>query len=108
MHVAEYFYTVFITEPLLPFVSGTSITPNMITIFNVFFSILLYYLAFMNQFLLLAIGIHFYLFFDVLDGNLARYKNMQSDFGAKLDSISDRVFYTLIFIFIGIGQVHFL
>lgn len=108
MHIAEYFYTVFLTEPLLPFLSRTSITPNMITIFNVFFSIVLYYLAYMNQFLLLAIGVHLYLFFDVLDGNLARYKNMQSEFGAKLDNLSDRFFYTLIFVFIGIEQVHFL
>lgn len=30
---------------------------------------------------------------------------MKSDFGAKLDNINDRVFYTLIFIFIGINEL---
>lgn len=105
MHIAEYFYTTKIVEPLLPIISKTPITPNMVTIFNSFLAIFIFYLAYKQNYIGVAILIQGYLFLDILDGNLARYKNMKSDLGAKLDNINDRVFYTLIFVFIGIGEV---
>lgn len=105
MHIAEYFYTTKIVEPLLPIISKTSITPNMVTILNSFLAIFIFYLAYNQKYIGVAILIQVYLFLDILDGNLARYKNMKSDLGAKLDNINDRVFYTLIFVFIGIGEV---
>lgn len=105
MHIAEYFYTTKVVEPLLPVISKTFITPNMITIFNSFLAMFIFYLAYNQRYIWVAILIQCYLFLDILDGNLARYKNMKSDLGAKLDSINDRIFYTLIFIFIGIGEV---
>ena len=105
MHIAEYFYTTKIVEPLLPIISKTPITPNMVTILNSFLALFIFYLAYNQKYIGVAILIQVYLFLDILDGNLARYKNMKSDLGAKLDNINDRVFYTLIFVFIGIGEV---
>ena len=101
MHIAEYFYTVKIVEPILPILSKTFVTPNMVTIFNSFFSFLIFYLAYQKEFFIVAICIQLYLFLDILDGNLARRKNMKTKLGARLDTINDRVFYTLIFVFIG-------
>lgn len=105
MHVAEYFYTVKVVEPLLPALSKTFLTPNMVTIFNSFLAMLIFYLSYLQKYTIVALLIQLYLFLDILDGNLARYKNMKSDFGAKLDSINDRVFYTLVFVFIGAKSV---
>lgn len=105
MHVAEYIYTKKVVEPFLPVLSRTWITPNMITIFNSFFALLIFYLAYKEQYLILGFFIQLYLFLDILDGNLARYKNLKSKFGAVLDNINDRIFYSFIFIFIGIGEV---
>lgn len=105
MHVAERFYTCELVEPILPVISKTFITPNMITIANIIFSFILFYKAYNESYIFCAIGIQIYLFLDVLDGNLARYKNMKSKLGAKLDYWCDTFFYNLIFIFLGINHV---
>lgn len=105
MHVAERFYTCQLVEPILPIISKTFITPNMVTIVNIIFSFVLFYGAYTGNYIFCAIGIQFYLFLDVLDGNLARYKNMKSKLGAKLDYWCDTFFYNLIFIFLGINRV---
>lgn len=108
MHIAEHIHTVYLVQPLLPIISKTFITPNMITIGNILYSILLYYWAYHNHFLLVAIGIQLYLFLDILDGNLARYAQLQSKLGAWLDNTYDRIFYTLFFIFLGIHNVDYI
>ena len=105
MHIAEYFYTAKIVKPLLPIIAQTRITPNMVTIFNSFLAMYIFYLSYSQRYTVVAILIQVYLFLDILDGNLARYKNMKSNLGAKLDSINDRIFYSLIFIFVGITEV---
>lgn len=105
MHIVEYFYTSKLVEPLLPILSKTFITPNMITLFNSFFALVILYFGYNKRYFSVAIFIQIYLFLDILDGNLARYKNMKSELGAKLDSINDRFFYTLIFVFIGIKNI---
>lgn len=102
MHIAEWFYTEKLVNPLLPKLSQTNITPNMITIVNVFFTIVLFYLGYNEKNLLCGLGVQIYLFLDILDGNLARYKNMTSEFGKKIDWFCDLIFYSLIFIFIGL------
>ncbi|WP_244834817.1 CDP-alcohol phosphatidyltransferase family protein [Clostridium sp. BJN0001] len=108
MHLAEAFYTNVIVNPILPLVAKTPIKPNYITISNILISVFIYYLAFMNNLTIVAVLIQLYLFFDVLDGNLARYINARSKLGAKLDFWSDRFFYNLIFISIGYGRVNIL
>lgn len=87
MHVAEYFYTVKVVNPLLPVITKTFITPNMVTLCNSFLAMFIFYFSYLQKFCLVALLIQVYLFLDILDGNLARYKNMKSALGAKLDSI---------------------
>jgi len=106
MHLAEAFYTNLFVQPLLPLISKTNITPNNITMINIGNSFFMYYLAFNGNFKTVAILIQVYLFLDILDGNLARYKNMHSKLGAKLDSWCDTIFYNMIFISIGYGRVN--
>ena len=68
-----------------------SITPNLIVYFGfilfLFFPILLFYdLKIISIFLLI-----FVVFLDHLDGDLARFRNETSSYGAKIDMISDRL-----------------
>lgn len=77
----------------------------MITILNSILGIVTFVLAYKSKFIGVALLIQIYLFLDILDGNLARYKDMKSDFGAKLDNMNDRFFYTLIFVFIGVNRL---
>lgn len=107
MHLAEAFYTNLFVAPILPYISKTKITPNMITVLNILNSFFIYFLSYKGSFVSVAILIQVYLFLDILDGNLARYKNMKSKIGAIMDTWNDRVFYTLIFIFIGWGRVYY-
>jgi archaetidylinositol phosphate synthase len=105
MHIAEAFYTNKVVAPLLPSIGQTFITPNMVTIFNICLSFVIFYLAYEKYYVLVALLIQLYLFLDILDGNLARYKNMKSELGAKLDTFCDTFFYNFIFIFLGIHVV---
>ena len=105
MHVAEYFYTVKVVNPLLPAIAKTFITPNMVTLCNSLLALFIFYMSYLQRFSIVALLIQVYLFLDILDGNLARYKNMKSALGAKLDSINDKTFYTLLFVFIGYKTV---
>lgn len=91
-----------IGKPLVLLLVATPITPNMVTLFNliVIFPIICF-LSWFKLPCLLAIFIQVYAFLDVIDGNLARNKNMKSEFGRKLDYISDTLFYTLGVFFIG-------
>ncbi|EDS76700.1 CDP-alcohol phosphatidyltransferase family [Clostridium botulinum C str. Eklund] len=104
-HFAEFFYNKYITGPLLPLIAKTSITPNMITSINLIMSFFTFYFAYEQKFKVVAIMMLFYEFCDNLDGNLARYKNLSSKFGAKLDQVSDIIFYNLVFVFLGIKVV---
>lgn len=73
--------------------------PNMLSVLRIILSVLL--IPFMSGrigfvFIYIAIGIT-----DVLDGLIARKLGYESDFGAKLDSIADFVFYSiLVFMFL--------
>lgn len=108
MHLAESFYTYNVVEPLLPYIGKTFITPNMVTSANIIFSLLMFYLGYKEHYILFALGIQFYLFLDILDGNLARYKNMRSKLGGTLDTICDNLFYNGMIIAIGINRVSYI
>lgn len=108
MHVAERFYTIKVVEPILPLIGKTFITPNMVTCANILLSFFIFYLAYESHYILCAFGIQLYLFFDILDGNLARYKNMRSKLGANLDILCDNIFYNLIFIALGLNKINIL
>lgn len=105
MHVAESFYTNLIVKYVLKPLGNTFVTPNMVTLSGSFLAILIFYLIFQKYYFAIAILIQVYLFIDILDGNLARYKDMKSKLGATLDTINDTMFYNLLFIFLGINVV---
>lgn len=73
--------------------------PNMLSILRIILSILLIpfltvHIAFIIIYILIGIT-------DILDGFIARRFKCESDFGAKLDSIGDFVFYIiLVFLFL--------
>lgn len=92
-------------KPLIMFLVNTPITPNMVTIANLVLILPLVCIAAWKQhFLLLALLIQVYMFLDIVDGNLARNKNMKSELGRRLDIISDTFFYIVGYLFIGIGM----
>lgn len=100
-YVCEHIYIV-ILKPLILLLMKTSITPNMVTIFNLCLVVPLVLVvgAQKNRFVL-ALLIFAYLSIDIIDGNLARNKNMCSALGKKLDTVSDTIFYIVGYFFIG-------
>jgi len=80
------------------------ITPNILTIFGLFFGVLLYLNALSNwAVILLTLS----LICDGIDGSLAIITGKGSKWGAMLDSVVDRVtefFWALTFIAIGANQ----
>ena len=84
---------------------GTGITPNMVTSMNLLLVLpLVCVTAWYHKFIILSLLIQVYVFLDIMDGSLARNKNMKSEFGRKLDILSDTFFYTVGYFFIGIGM----
>jgi len=80
------------------------ITPNILTIFGLFFGVLLYLNALSNWAVILLI---LSLICDGIDGSLAINTGKGSKWGAMLDSVVDRVtefFWALTFIAIGANQ----
>lgn len=92
-------------KPLIMFLVSTPITPNMVTSMNLLLVLpLVCVTAWYHKFFILSLLIQVYVFLDIMDGNLARNKNMKSEFGRKLDILSDTFFYTVGYFFIGIGM----
>ncbi|EAJ6143223.1 CDP-alcohol phosphatidyltransferase family protein [Campylobacter lari] len=82
---------------LIP-ISKTSITPNHITISSLVL-IVISFLAIYNHFTLLAGILYFvYCALDCLDGMLARYKDLRSQFGSYLDKVVDHIGFNGVFI----------
>lgn len=85
----------FLAVPTTTFLSKLNwITPNLITVFALLVSLLgvYYYYPGENQnFVIGSIILYFGNVFDGIDGKLARLKNIQSEFGAKLDNHFDKV-----------------
>lgn len=85
-------------RPLTSLAERIYISPNALTATGLFFTIIASVTIAHNLFwggvLILVAG-----FFDMLDGVVARVQNRSSDFGAFLDSVSDR--YADAFIFLG-------
>ncbi len=87
---------------MLPVVGKTPVTPNMITFANILNAILIFWLIWVGQYFIAAFLVQVYLFLDILDGNLARYKNLCTKMGKILDHICDRLYYNALYIVIGI------
>lgn len=89
-----------LTAPVVTFLANTPITANQITICNflIFATLSAYFFfkgGFVNNLLGLA-NIVIYSYFDLVDGGLARQKNIQSSFGHWLDMSLDSMFQTII------------
>ena len=69
----------------------TRITPNAITLFSIVLGFSAAYSAASKFYLLGGFLLLLSLIFDCVDGEVARYKDVFSPFGAWLDALSDRV-----------------
>ena len=73
----------------LPTLAKTGLTPNQVTIANLINGLVIMAAIAAHQYLLAAILTQLYLFLDILDGNLARYREMSTRLGAILDKIGE-------------------
>ena len=91
---------------LTPFLLKTSITPNQITFLSLIFGLLCGFCFIIGSYYLQIVGALFFIISYVLDncdGEIARLKNMSSEFGAKFDDIVDWVVDAFFFISLGYG-----
>ena len=91
---------------LTPFLLKTSITPNQITLLSLMFGLLCGFCFIIGSYYLQIAGALFFIISYVLDncdGEIARIKDMSSEFGAKFDDIVDWVVDAFFFISLGYG-----
>ncbi len=100
-YLLEKVYTA-IAIRLLSCLAAVGITPNQVTILNLINGLVIFVCIFKGYYLAAAVLIQLYLFLDVLDGNLARYREMSSRVGAVLDNLGDRFFYNGVVIVLGL------
>ena len=94
---------------MLPWFAKIGITPNQVTIVNLLNGILIFVLIAFHQYVPAAILIQLYLILDILDGNLARYRELSTKLGAVLDHLGDRLFYNGVIIVLGLATpVHWI
>ena len=87
-----------ITGPLIPLLSKTGLTPDILTWIGLFINIIAAAVIALNHLLVGGILVLFSGLFDLLDGALARYNNKTTRFGALLDSTFDRLSEALVLI----------
>lgn len=95
-------FAVYLTRPLL----FTPIKPNHVTLFMLLVGILASIMFLPGTYiysLLGAILIQFHVFFDCIDGSIARFKRMISLQGEYVDSVSHPIVYSLLYFFMSIG-----
>ncbi len=100
-YVLEKHYTDLAVK-LLPRLAPIGLTPNQVTIANLLNGLLIMASIAGHQYILAAVLTQLYLFLDILDGNLARYRDMSTKLGAILDKIGDRFFYNGVMIVLGL------
>ena len=96
-----------ISKPISRVVVKTSLTPNQITIISGIFGIVgAYFLTCRSSINLIyaAVFIQLFTILDLVDGDVARAKNMQSLFGKWLDIFFDKLNDFLIILGLSIGQ----
>jgi CDP-diacylglycerol--glycerol-3-phosphate 3-phosphatidyltransferase len=87
-----------ITGPLVPFLSKTKITPNILSWVGLVISAIAASVVAMNHLLIGGVLVLVAGLFDILDGALARSTNRTTRFGALLDSTFDRISEALLLI----------
>ena len=80
----------------IPLLSSFRVTPNQITLLSFFFGVFATVLFVYSQYFLGSICICIYIFLDVCDGELARFKNECTPLGAKLDFYSNALIWFLL------------
>lgn len=96
----------YISTIFTSFLIKTKITPNQITIISFLFGILAAISFLLGQYKYMIFGaIFFFLSYilDLVDGEIARYKNISSTFGHWLDKVSDSTTLFLVCVGISIG-----
>jgi phosphatidylglycerophosphate synthase len=88
--ISNYFYQQ-ISFLITKNIYKTEITPNQITVLSLIFGLLSSFFIYYHYIVSGIIFLNISFILDCVDGQLARVKHMQSDFGMWLDNISDRV-----------------
>ena len=81
-------------QPLLLLLKRTGVSPNHITVFTIFFSLLIGYILFLGiynsfWFIVVALGLLIRMMLNALDGMMANQFNLQSKLGEILNEIGD-------------------
>ena len=81
-------------QPLLLFLKRMGFSPNHITVFTIFFSLLIGYILFLGinnsfWFIIVALGLLIRMMLNALDGMMANQFNLQSKLGEILNEIGD-------------------
>lgn len=95
-----------VSRPLSLVLAQTPITPNQVTIMNTFLGLLAAYLLALGSYWHQLAGSLLFVFCviaDGIDGEIARLKLMESNFGHMLDVITDNIVHFAIFLGLGIG-----
>ena len=95
-----------IADSIVRYIVRTSLTPNQITIFSLFLALIGSTLFLFEHHILSSVGATLFVlarFFDHVDGELARQKNMTSKLGYYLDYVTGGISYAALFICLGIG-----
>ena len=79
-----------IIDPIAAFLNRTGLTPNSITLLGLAGTTVGAYLLAQGKMILGAIVLFLFVIVDVFDGTMARLRGEPSDFGAFVDSVSDR------------------
>lgn len=89
-----------LSMPLTAILAKTNITPNIVTTISTILGFVAAYFFYKADYLSLIIGAIFITIsytLDCVDGELARYKNTGSKFGAWWDSVGDRLVEYVVF-----------
>lgn len=78
-----------IAIPLTPIMKAMRVHPNIITLLSLLTGLLSGIVFAMGYWIWAALIFHFTCFCDCLDGKVARYCGLTSEFGAKLDGVAD-------------------
>ena len=81
-------------QPILLFLRRVGISPNHITVFTIFFSLMIGYVLFLGiedsfWFLIVALGLLLRMMFNALDGMMAKQFKLESKLGEILNEIGD-------------------
>jgi CDP-diacylglycerol---glycerol-3-phosphate 3-phosphatidyltransferase len=79
-----------IIDPIAAFLNSTGLTPNAVTLLGLAGTTAAAYLLSQGKMTVGAIVLFLFVIVDVFDGTMARLRGESSDFGAFVDSVSDR------------------